>query len=393
MEQPIPIFETKMIPPSMNKQVIRRQRIVKKMLTIPQYPLTIIHSGAGYGKSTALSLFINDWPKNHCWYTITANDDDLLPFITYFVHSIRKRYHNFGQELLPFIKNLNSFIQEHELNMLSAIFIKEIAKIPEETFLILDDFHLIDHSFPINQWLEKTVELLPQQIHLIVASRSKPKWDLITRWKVSGKLLEIDKNELALTLEEVEILYEDFYDLYLNDYELHSIYEMTEGWVIAVSLIAQQLKNGVSTEAIIHYQHASMDELFHYLALEVLSKQSPFMQSFIESVSVLEELTPEICNEVLSIHGAENILGQLVETNAFLIKLSSDQYRFHALFKAAIERKLKEENITLYKKNNEKAAQYYEKHDSLEMAIYHYEKVQNYERIAALLEKVHLFIE
>lgn len=270
MEQSIPIFDTKIIPPRTNNQVIRRQRIVKKMLTIPQYPLTIIHSGAGYGKSTALSLFIKDWPNNYCWYTITASDDDLIPFITYFVYSIRKRYQYFGQELLPYIKNMNSFIQEHELNMLSAIFIKEAAKIQDGTFLVLDDFHLVDHSFPINQWLEKTVEHLPQHIHLIVASRTKPKWDLNTRWKVSGKLLEIDKNELALTREEVEILYEDFYDLYLNKDELQSIYEVTEGWVIAVRLIAQQLKNGVPIESIVHYQHASMDELFQYLALEVV---------------------------------------------------------------------------------------------------------------------------
>lgn len=388
MEQILPIIETKLIPPMVKKSVIRRAPLMKKMRTISQYPLTVIHSGAGYGKSTALSLFLHDYKLNGAWYTITSNDDDLLPFITYIIYSLRKRYQNFGVEVLNFIKTIHRYIRDTEINILNALFIKEISQLPEETILVLDDFHLVDHSFSINQWLEKLVEHLPGHFHLIISSRTRPKWKLLTKWKVSGGLLEIDETEMALSLEEIQTLFEDFYTIQIQAHELNKIYHLTEGWVIAVSLIAEQLKKGISVQSILDYHHSSMEDLFHYLAMEVFSKQSPIVQNFIEQVSVLEEITPAICNEILGIEGSEVLLEQLVERNAFMSKLSSSQqYRFHALFKAAIERKFREEQNHLFRQINEKVAQYYENRFSWELAITHYEKVQNDRAIAYLLEK------
>lgn len=388
MKPVIPIIETKLIPPFVKKNVIHRQKLMRKMHNISKHPLTIVHAGAGYGKSTALSLYMNSFQKNCCWYTIDINDDDIIPFITHVVYAIKKCFEDFGEELLAYMNNLTSFIRDGEIQILHALFIKELSAINEETYLVLDDYHLVDHSFSINQWIEKTIEHLPNHVHIIISSRTKPKLDpLITKWKVTGKLLEIDKNDLALEKDEVELFFDENNNGNLTEKQLSSIYELTEGWVISVSLIAEQVKNGAQLDAILNYQHTSMDDLFHYLALEVLAKQTPIMQSFIEQVAVLEEISPELCNEILGVPGSEALLEKLVESNAFMMKISNHQYRFHALFKAAIERKVKEEQIQLYKQLNEKAARYYEKQKNWELAISHLEKIQNYDWIAAILNE------
>ena len=112
MKRVIPIIETKLIPPIVKRNVIHRQKLMRKMLNMAKYPLTIIHAGAGYGKSTALSLFMNNFQNNHCWYTIDTNDDDIIPFITHIVYAIKKRYEQFGEELLAYMNNLTSYIRE-----------------------------------------------------------------------------------------------------------------------------------------------------------------------------------------------------------------------------------------------------------------------------------------
>jgi len=382
------IVDTKLMPPLIKNNHIRRASLMRKLKTAVNYPLTIVHSGAGYGKSTALSLFIHDVRHNFCWYTISNNDDDIIPFVTYIVFSLRKRNPFFGAELLEYMNSMGKYIREEEIYTLCALFINEISHIQDEIIMILDDFHLVDHSFTINQWLERVIEHLPEILHIVISTRNKPKWNLLTKWKVSGKVLEILEEDLTLDTEEVELLFQDFYGLKLEQTQLQSIFQLTEGWAIALSMIAEQIEKGTSIQSILNYHHSSMEELFHYLAIEVFSKQSPIIQSFLEQASIFEDITPQVCDEILGIQGSELMLEQLAERNAFLHKIwGSKQYRFHALFKASLQKKLKVEQGSLHRKLHEQCARYYEKKNFWEQAIYHYEQIQQYEPIGYLLEK------
>ncbi|PKR86710.1 hypothetical protein [Heyndrickxia camelliae] len=376
MNTKLTIVDTKLMPPLIKNNHIRRASLMRKLKTAVNYPLTIVHSGAGYGKSTALSLFIHDVRHNFCWYTISNNDDDIIPFVTYIVFSLRKRNPFFGAELLEYMNSMGKYIREEEIYTLCALFINEISHIQDEIIMILDDFHLVDHSFTINQWLERVIEHLPEILHIVISTRNKPKWNLLTKWKVSGKVLEILEEDLTLDTEEVELLFQDFYGLKLEQTQLQSIFQLTEGWAIALSMIAEQIEKGTSIQSILNYHHSSMEELFHYLAIEVFSKQSPIIQSFLEQASIFEDITPQVCDEILGIQGSELMLEQLAERNAFLHKIwGSKQYRFHALFKASLQKKLKVEQGSLHRKLHEQCARYYEKKNFWEQAIYHYEQI------------------
>ncbi|WAA12957.1 hypothetical protein [Fervidibacillus halotolerans] len=388
MRVPVPIIDTKLTPPMIKKNWIRRPALMKQLHAITEYPLTVLHSGAGYGKSSSLSLFTHDFHLNVCWYTITDHDDDIVPFITYAVFAIRKRYQSFGNELLAYIQSIDGYLRDPELQILSALFIKELGKIQDPMIIIFDDYHLVDHSFPINQWMGTVIEHLPKNVHIVISSRIKPKWGFMTKWKVTGKMLEIHEKQFQVSQEETEILFWEFYNLPLKEEEISAIYTLTEGWMIALSMIAEQLKKGADISSILHGHHASMNDLFDYLAEEVLSKQSIIIQDFIKKAALLEEITPELCDKIFAIQGSQAILEQLTEQNAFIYQLNeTDQYRFHSLFKAAMERKLKRENVALFKEIHMKSAQYYKEKQLWEQGIFHYEKIDDVHAIASLLEK------
>lgn len=81
-----------------------------------------------------------------CWYSISSMDDDILPFLTYIIHSIRGIVPNFSTELVTYIESMDRYIRDEELSVLCSLFINEVLVINSEITLILDDFHQIEHS-------------------------------------------------------------------------------------------------------------------------------------------------------------------------------------------------------------------------------------------------------
>ena len=91
-----PLLQSKIIPPIPTSTYMRSSSFIKKMKTSEHVKLTLLHSGAGYGKSSGLSSYFTDTRTLYSWYTVTEEDDDILPFITYLQQSIQRIIPNFG---------------------------------------------------------------------------------------------------------------------------------------------------------------------------------------------------------------------------------------------------------------------------------------------------------
>lgn len=382
----LPIIQTKLRIPVIKDEFIRRAKLTQKMKKIPEYPLTIIQSGAGFGKSTALALFMRDEKVPGCWYSISSMDDDILPFLSYIIHSIRGLVPEFGQEIAKHIETMDRYIREEDLSYLCTLFINEILEIHSEITLILDDYHQIEHSYTINSWIEKLLQHIPANLHLVISSRSRPSWKHLTKMRVNGQLLEITREDLVLTIEEMDLLLTDLYGLEIEPAHLQSIYQLTEGWIIALCMIAQQIPLTGDISALFEHSTYSLQDLFDYLVMEVFSKQPPIIQQFLEQTSILDVMEEELCDEVIGIHGASNMLEQLKERNLFIQKIGSKHYRYHALFKEFLENVFLKNNPAAYSALHEKCARFYDKKSLWEEALYHYKKINHHKAIASILQ-------
>jgi LuxR family transcriptional regulator, maltose regulon positive regulatory protein len=383
----LPIILTKLRIPTVKDDFIRRAKLTRKMKQISEYPLTILHSGAGFGKSTALALFMRDEKISGCWYSISSMDDDILPFLTYVIHSLRQEVPNFGKELSLYIDTMDRYIREEELSILCSLFINEVLSNDSEMTLILDDFHQIEHSYTINSWIDKLLEHIPPNLHLVISSRSRPAWKQLTKMKACGQLLEITREDLVLTLEEMELLLTDLYGLEIGEKDLEAIYQMTEGWIIALCMIAQQISLNKDITSLFEHSTHSLQDLFQYLVMEVFSKQPPMIQQFLEQTSIFEEIEEEICDEVIGIRGASSMLEQLKERNLFIQKVGAKHYRYHALFKEFLESEFQKKHFNNYSLLHERCARFYEKKKLWEEALFHYKKIKHYKAIASILQE------
>lgn len=373
------------MPPKFREESLRRSNLTRKMKTISTYPLTLVHSGAGYGKSTALALYVSDEKVPCCWYSITSSDDDILPFLTYMLASIQSVFPTFGTDLALYMNDMDPYIREDEIHHLCTLFINEVVNIDKEITIILDDFHQIEHSYNVNRWMERLLEHIPENMHLIVSSRSRPVWKPLRKMKVSQQLLEITKKDLVLTKDEVELLLIDFYHIVLDEEQLEEVFQLTEGWVIALGMIAQQIPDHPNLDPVFKEPLLSLDDLFHYLALEVFEKQPPMIQQFLEQTSVFEEIDEEICEDVLGVTGASAMLQQIHDRNLFIQKVGDNQYRFHALFREFLEEQLRLHQSQSFERIHERSARFFERKSQWETALSHYEKINNMKATAALL--------
>ncbi|MHA6250491.1 BTAD domain-containing putative transcriptional regulator [Oceanobacillus sp. CAU 1775] len=381
----IPIIHSQLSPPPIRNRFIQRSNMNKKLAGLANYPLTLLFAGAGYGKSTALALYANSNQKPVCWYAISKNDDDLFPFLIKLIESIRQKYATFGKSIEQELLHLDNYITDEEIYRLATLFINDAVKQQDKIILILDDFHHVLQSSEIEKWIFHILEYMPANLHIIISSRKKPRWKLLPRLRGQGELLELTQYDLIFTPEEMSYLLEEVYAIEVTKEDISKIYRMTEGWAIAFNMLVQQIESADSIQLILQNQKTSLKDFFAYLATEVLAKQSLITQQFLMQSSIFQELTPEVCDQVLEVGGSKAILSGLVEQNLFIEEIEGNVYRYHALFQAFLENLFIQRHEAEYKTLHRRAAEYYKGKTDIESALYHYKQIGDSSRISSLI--------
>ncbi|WOV88375.1 BTAD domain-containing putative transcriptional regulator [Sporosarcina oncorhynchi] len=359
-----PVIQSKLMPPIPSATYMRRASFIKKLRQSSHMKLTIMHSGAGYGKSSGLATYFYDTDATYSWYSVTEEDDDILPFITHLTQSIRRIRPSFGHSFTEWGIIHNDLDIERWL----VQFMNELCEIVDPFYLIIDDFHHVDHVFTINYILEKMIQLLPPSIHLVVASRTRPRWSSLAKLKMMGQSLELTEEDLLFSEEEVAVFYEDYFNQILTEEEALSIVQLTEGWAIAVNLLAIHL-TGSEKDFSVEMKPALQD-LFAYLSEEVFNRMSETEKRWALSFSIFPMFSTDLIEEFYG-KEANDVLRELASRHVFIQSLGEGVYRYHALFQQFLERKWRSVNLAEYVIYQKKAVAYYLQQSDPTQAILH----------------------
>ncbi|MFN7252441.1 MAG: BTAD domain-containing putative transcriptional regulator [Anaerobacillus sp.] len=380
-----PLIKTKFIPPLIKNTNLYRPMLIKKMRSILEVPITLIHSGPGYGKSSSIASYLEYQQGKFCWYTLSKQEDNFVSFLVHMIYAVQVSSPSFCNRLLDFVLNEDIDSLEGEVELLCSEFINELVAMNEDVIIVLDDIHYLEASSTSIKWLSIVIQYLPKSVHLVLCGRIRPTWDVLTRLLVHGELLEITENDLAFTKEEIEVLFADFYNLELIESQVNYVYELTEGWIIAIQMIWQQFKITGDLEVKEHLNIRSLEELFRYLAMEVFSKQPDKMRQFLLSTCIFGEFNIPFCNAILNRKDSHQMVANLLSQNLFIIPIGTEQYRYHPLFKDFLIKQLRYDEALFYE-NQDRAAKYFFENENYERAIYHYQKIEENRKIGAILD-------
>lgn len=163
------LLETKFFIPSSKSNLVKRDRLVQYLYPVTEGKLTLISAPAGFGKTTMLAEWLNQTALPYTWLSLDERDNDPGRFWQYIISALQKVQPQLGQKTLEILKNQDVEDYEYYLTCL----IGQIQTLRTDLILIVDDYHLIKTT-SIHQALKFLLDFLPQNLHLVIASRCDP---------------------------------------------------------------------------------------------------------------------------------------------------------------------------------------------------------------------------
>ena len=272
------------------------------------------------------------------WLSLDEGDNDSTRFLVYLVAALQTIAANIGKGVLGMLQSPQPPPTE---SILTAL-LNEIATVPDNFVLVLDDYHVID-SKSIDSAFTFLLEHLPPQMRLVIATREDP--DLaLARLRAGDQLSELRVTDLRFTPSEAAEFLNQVMDLSLSAEDIDALETRTEGWIAGLQLAAISMQGQKDVSSFIKSFTGSHNFVMDYLVEEVLQQQSESVQTFLLRTSILDRLCGPLCDAVLldlSASGQET-LEYLEQANLFIVPLDNDRrwYRYHHLFADLLRQRL-----------------------------------------------------
>lgn len=191
-----PYLNTKLFPPAAPRELVSRPRLLERLEAGKASGLTLISAPAGFGKTTLLNDWITHSGQSVAWVSLDRSDNDTEQFWHYIIMALQTLHADLHEQLSPFLLAIRSV----STNSIITSLINIISTFSRDIVLVLDNYQLIT-SEQIHHAITFLLEHLPQQLHLIIASRTDPHLPL-ARLRALGQLSEIRTNDLRFTYHE-----------------------------------------------------------------------------------------------------------------------------------------------------------------------------------------------
>jgi LuxR family transcriptional regulator, maltose regulon positive regulatory protein len=377
-------LKTKFYQPGVNQpSVILRDQLLTRLCSDQNSQIVVVSAPAGFGKTTLLSCWLNSIETKAAWLSLDKYDSNLNGFWSYFIGSVMTVLPETGKTTLGLINSDTP--SPIESNLISLI--NEFSDIKERITIVLDDYHLISEP-KIHESLEFFLDHIPPNFQLVIASREDPNLSL-SRFRVSGKLLEIRQKDLRFTNIETEDLLNKVYKLDLSKNACASLYQKTEGWIAGLMLAILSLKEDRNKERFITEFTGSHRFILDYLVDEVLSGLPEDIRDFMLKISVMEKFCPDVCQAVTKNPETLKHLKYIKANNLFLIPLDhqGNWFRYHHLFREFLLKHLLEKKKDDITNLHSKAFFWFKENGDIQQALNHSIKAKQFDRAARLLSQ------
>jgi len=316
-------------------------RITEAVGKVFDYPLIIVEAPMGYGKTTAVREQVILTSANLLWQNIY--DDSKAAFWSGFCVLFKEldndRAHSLAQLGFP----------DDSVSMHAALtLIKNIA-LPQQTVIVIDDFHLVDTQEMASFITLLTVNEIPN-LHIVLISRF---FEFLNTEELSlkGYLYHIKKASFEFSREEI-IDYYKHCGISLTEGKADELYKLTEGWISALYLLMLNYKEGGSLLTSVN--------IYKLVEQAVYNPFPDQIKEFLLSMSIYNSFTPEQAAYMTPDAHIEDILNEVTGRNAFVMYDPIEKsYHIHSIFKNFLSNKLKSMGEPFQAELHKKAAGWY----------------------------------
>lgn len=382
----ISLLSTKLYIPIPRADGISRRRLTAKLLAGLQRPgnFTLLSGPAGFGKTTLLSELADQLKGSVAWVSLDEGDNDPVRFWSYLIAACQSVQAGVGESALALFLS----IQPLPVESVPSILINDLAGLPRDLTLVLDDYHTIQNE-AIHSGLLFLLEHLPGKLHVIVSTRTDPPWPL-ARFRARNQLVEARAQHLRFSSAETAEFLKRTMGLTLAAEDVIALDERTEGWVAGLQLAALSMQGRRDVATFVKTFTGSHSYIAEYLVEEVLQRQPEDLQAFLLQTSLFERLNAGLCEAVTGCKDGQAVLATLQRSNLFLIPLDDEQqwFRYHHLFADLLQARLRQSlPADAIAALQLRAADWYEHNGFDPEAIQHALAARDFERAASGMDR------
>ena len=328
---------TKFVPPAVGARV-SAVRITNLDRLVGERRVVVVRAPAGSGKTTLLASWAAATTLSVAWLRTDAGDRDATVLAAALHASADRVAQGVGRRVPALLGGRGS---RRDPRTLATALVNDLEA-TGDLALTLDDLHALPpDAAPL---LALLVDLLPPHVRMLVATRSEPSLPL-HRLRVRGELAEVGAADLRLGLDDVRraLARQGVED----DATAARVLSMSGGWAAAVRLATDALPAArAAPEAAEPPSDCVRDDLWDYLAEEVLREQPPELQRFLLETAILEDLRADVCAAVTGRVDAADVLADLEARDLFVARFrgpGGDTWRYHDLFADFLRDRLRRE--------------------------------------------------
>lgn len=362
-----PTLVTKLYVPPRRPEAIARPLLIEQLNEGLHRKLTLISAPAGFGKTTLVSEWVAGCERPVAWLSLDEADKDPARFLTYLIAALQTVAPTIGEGLLGALQSPQPPAPE---SILTAL-LNEIATLPDDIVLVLDDYHRIDAQ-PIDLAVTFLLDNLPPRLHLVITTREDPQLPL-ARLRARGQMTELRAAHLRFTPSEAADFLNAAMGLDLSVADIAALEERTEGWIAGLQLAAISIRGRDDVSGFIRAFTGDDRYIVDYLVEEVLQRQSERVRSFLLQTSILERLSGPLCDAVTGRSDGKTLLTSLERSNLFVVPLDDTRYwyRYHHLFADVLRMHAMEEQPDQVAVRHRRASIWYEAHGFETEAFHH----------------------
>jgi DNA-binding SARP family transcriptional activator len=299
--------------------ILRRERVDRALAPIWDRRLGLVVAPAGAGKTTSARLLAASSAHPVVWFdagTEHGSVDSVLAGLRTSAAAVLGRFDRPWRTVDD-----------------AASALASVAR--GTTLLVIDDFHAIEGT-AADAVVEQLIAALEPNMHAIVLTRVIPAWN-VSRLRAQGELLELGTDDLRFRSWEVEHLLADDYGAPLPPEDVAELTRRTEGWAAGLQLfrLATASKSVRDRRLVLRQLGARSGVTSDYLARNVLDELPGALDEFLLLSSSLPRLHGQLCDEFLSMAGADDLLRELHRRQIFVDRLNDDGwYRYHEVLSA-----------------------------------------------------------
>jgi LuxR family transcriptional regulator, maltose regulon positive regulatory protein len=384
---PQALVTTKLRPPKTRPNLVARPRLREALAGGEERKLTLISAPAGFGKTTLLNEWLQSCAgreRSIAWVSLDEGDNDPARFLSYLIAALRTIGERIGEGILASLRSP----EPPRLEAMVGSLVNEMATLPDELAVILDDYHVVDEQ-SVHGIVSFLLDNLPPNVQLVIASRVDPPLPL-ARLRARGQMAKLGAADLRFTPEEAAAFLGDVMGLDLSAEDVSVLEERTEGWIAGLQLAALSMRDREDVSGFVEAFSGSHRDVLDFLAEEVLARQPESVREFLLETSVLGRMTAPLCDALTGRSDGQGMLEKLERENLFVVPLDDERrwYRYHHLFADFLRGRLAREKPELVGELHLRASGWYERSGQTFEAVGHVLASGNQERAADLVEQV-----